>query len=256
MRRKLVAGNWKMHGRQASNALLVQAVRVHEAELLDVDVWLAPPTVYLGQVAALLDGSRIGLAAQNAAREQLDGAYTGEVSALMLTDIGCSGVLVGHSERRSLYGESDTVVSEKFGCIRAAGLVPVLCLGETLAEREAGRTEEVVLEQLAAVVDAHGVAALSEAVIAYEPVWAIGTGRTASPEQAQQVHAALRADVARRDVALAAGLRIIYGGSVKAANAQALFDMPDIDGALVGGASLSADEFVAIARHAGSRRKG
>lgn len=253
MRRKLVAGNWKMHGRLAANAALVAALRARESEFQGAEVWLAPPAVYLAQVGSLLAGSAIGLAAQNAAREP-DGACTGEVSAGMLADVGCRAVLVGHSERRSRYGETDAVVAEKFGRIQAAGLVPVLCLGETLEEREAGQTEAVVLRQLAAVTEEQGVAALSRAVLAYEPVWAIGTGRTASPDQAQQVHAVLRSAVAARDAQVAAGLRILYGGSVKAANAAALFAMPDIDGALVGGASLDADEFVAIARFAGQPR--
>ncbi|HEX4870238.1 MAG TPA: triose-phosphate isomerase [Moraxellaceae bacterium] len=253
MRRKLVAGNWKMNGRLAANQDLVQAVGAGVKPLDGVDVWLAPPSVYLLQVKELLAGSALGLVAQNAASEQ-DGAYTGEVSADMLADAGCQAVLAGHSERRSLYGETDAVVAAKFGRIQAAGLVPVLCVGETLAEREAGQTEAVVLRQLGAVVDAWGIAALERAVVAYEPVWAIGTGRTATPEQAQQVHAVLRAEVARQSGPVAAALRILYGGSVKAANAASLFAMADIDGALVGGASLVADEFIAIARAAAAAR--
>jgi triosephosphate isomerase len=251
MRRKLVAGNWKMHGRRTANAALVEAIRRHEGGFRAVDVWLGPPSVYLEQVFGLIAGSALGLLGQNAASEP-DGACTGEVSAEMLADVGCRAVLVGHSERRSLYGETDAVVAEKFGRIREAGLIPVLCVGETLAEREAGQTELVVLRQLAAVVDLMGVSALDTAVVAYEPVWAIGTGHTASPEQAQQVHALLRAAVAGEDAGLAARLRILYGGSVKSANAAALFAMPDIDGALVGGASLNADDFVGIIRSAGT----
>lgn len=253
MRRKLVAGNWKMNGRRATNIGLVQAVSAAARELQGVDVWLAPPAVYLLQVAELMQGSGLGLVAQNAAREQ-DGAFTGEISAEMLADAGCRAVLVGHSERRSLYGETDAAVAEKFARIQAAGLVPVLCVGETLAEREAEQTVAVVLRQLGVVIDACGIDALERAVVAYEPVWAIGTGRTASPGQAQEVHAVLRAEVARHSGAVAAGLRILYGGSVKAANAAALFAEADIDGALVGGASVSADEFVAIARAASSSR--
>ncbi len=249
MRRKLVAGNWKMHGRQAANAALVSAIASRVSEYSGIDLWIAPPSVYLAPVAGLLTGSGLMLSAQNVARED-DGACTGEVSAGMLADVGVHAVIVGHSERRSHYGDSDAAVAEKFARAQAAGLIPVLCVGETLAEREAGKTEEVVLAQLAAVVDAHGAKALEKAVLAYEPVWAIGTGRTASPEQAQQVHAVLRASVAKQDAAVANGLRILYGGSVKAANAAALFAMPDIDGALVGGASLDAEEFVAIARAA------
>lgn len=253
MRRKLVAGNWKMNGRLAANESLVGAVAAGTNGLDGVDVWLAPPAVYLLQVAELLKGGGLGLAAQNAAREQ-DGAFTGEVSAEMLAEVGCQAVLVGHSERRSLYGEADAVVVEKFQRIQAAGLVPVLCVGETLAEREAGQTDVVVLRQLEAVIDACGVGALERAVVAYEPVWAIGTGRTATPEQAQEVHAVLRAAVARRSEPVATGLRILYGGSVKAGNAASLFAMADIDGALVGGASLVADEFIAIARAASQSR--
>lgn len=252
MRRKLVAGNWKMHGRQIANAALVNAILSRADEFQGVDIWLAPPAVYLAQVAGLIAGSGIGLAAQNAARE-VDGPCTGEISAAMLADVGCQAVLVGHSERRSRYDDSDAVVAEKFGRIQTASLIPVLCIGETLAEREAGQTEAVVLSQLAAVIETYGISALANAVLAYEPVWAIGTGRTASPEQAQEIHALLRSEVAKKEAAIAAGLRILYGGSVKAANAVALFAMPDIDGALVGGASLDADEFVAIVRAAGQR---
>lgn len=255
MRRKLVAGNWKMNGRRAANEALVKGLLDSEAAFGQVDVWVAPPAVYLDQVAGLLAGSRIALAAQDACGED-DGAFTGEVSAAMLADAGCLAVLVGHSERRSLFGETDAVVAQKFGRIQAAGLQPVLCVGETLAEREAGRTEAVVLRQLDAVLQAHGVVALSRAVVAYEPVWAIGTGRNAEPAQAQQVHATLRAAVAARDADVAKGLRILYGGSVKAANASALFAMADIDGALVGGASLKVDEFVAIIRAADAGSQG
>lgn len=249
MRRKLVAGNWKMQGRQASNAALLQSLKAQTADWLGVDMWVAPPAAYLMQVAGLLQGSGIALVAQNVAREN-DGAFTGEVSAGMLVDCGCHAVIIGHSERRTHYGESDALVAEKFLKAQEAGLVPVLCVGETLDEREAGATAAVVRRQLDVVLAAAGVAALAQAVVAYEPVWAIGTGRTATPEQAQEVHALLRSRVAQDDEAVAAGLRLLYGGSVKAANAAALFAMPDIDGALVGGASLDANEFVAIARAA------
>ncbi|MDI1301247.1 MAG: triose-phosphate isomerase [bacterium] len=249
MRRKLVAGNWKMQGRHAANAALVQGIRAREAEYLGVDLWIAPPALYIDQLAGLVVGSSICLMAQNVARED-DGACTGEISAGMLRDAACVAVIVGHSERRSRYGDDDAVVAEKFGRAQAAGLIPVLCVGETLAEREAGQTEAVVLRQLQVAIDAHGVSALASAVLAYEPVWAIGTGRTATSEQVQQVHRVLRAEVEKNDADVSAGLRILYGGSVRAANAGALFAMPDIDGALVGGASLDADEFVAIARAA------
>lgn len=249
MRRKLVAGNWKMQGRQEGNAALLQALLAQEAEWSGVDMWVAPPSVYLLQAAGLLRGSGIGLSAQNVAQES-DGAYTGEISAGMLSDCGCKAVIIGHSERRTYYGETDVQVAEKFVKAQEAGLVPVLCVGETLVEREAGTTAAVVQRQLEVVLQRVGAKALAQAVVAYEPVWAIGTGRTATPEQAQDVHALLRARVAREDAAVASGLRILYGGSVKAANAPALFAMADIDGALVGGASLDANEFVAIARAA------
>lgn len=246
MRRKLVAGNWKMQGRQAANAALVQALVGRADEWSGVDMWLAPPAPYLLQVAALVSAAPVALAAQNVSHED-DGACTGEVSAGMLVDCGCQAVLVGHSERRTRYAETDDVVAEKFVRAQAAGLMPVLCVGETLAERDAGLTEMVVARQLAVVCERAGVAAMSGAVLAYEPVWAIGTGRSATPEQAQAVHAFLRGQLPAK---VGSALRILYGGSVKAANAAALFAMPDIDGALVGGASLDADEFVAIARAA------
>lgn len=249
MRRKLVAGNWKMQGRQESNAALLQALQLHEAEWSGVDMWVAPPSVYLLQVAGLLRGSGIGLAAQDVSCAN-EGARTGEIAAGMLVDCGCKAVIVGHSERRTYGPESDELVAEKFVKAQEAGLEPVLCVGETLSERESGATAAVVQRQLEAVLQRAGVKALAQAVVAYEPVWAIGTGRTATPEQAQDVHALLRARVAREDVVVASALRILYGGSVKAANASDLFAMADIDGALVGGASLDAGEFVAIARAA------
>lgn len=249
MRRKLVAGNWKMHGRRTANQGLVTAICSQVAGLGEVDVMLAPPAVYLSQVVELAQGSPVIVAAQNVAGSG-DGAYTGEVSASMLADISVGAVILGHSERRSLFAETDDQVAQKFGQALAAGLTPVVCVGETLAEREAGTTLAVVGTQLNAILNAWGVEALARAVVAYEPVWAIGTGRTATPEQAQEVHAALRAQVAGRSVDVAAWLRIVYGGSVKAANAASLFAMPDIDGALVGGASLVAEEFIAICRAA------
>lgn len=254
MRRKLVAGNWKMHGRRAINEALIKGMRASDS-FGEVDVWIAPPAIYVGQAVSLVAGSAIGVAGQNAASFE-DGAFTGEVSAAMLADAGCCAVLVGHSERRSLFGETNEVVAEKFGLIKSAGLTPVLCVGETLAERESGLTEKVVLGQLLAVLNRFGVAALRSAVVAYEPVWAIGTGLTAEPVQAQQVHEVIRAEVSRRDSLVANELRILYGGSVKAASAPALFAMPDIDGALVGGASLKVDEFVAIIRLAGEGGRG
>lgn len=243
MRRPLVAGNWKMHGDAALADTLAAAAAQAAARHPDVDVVLAPPFTLIGRVAAAAGAAAV--AGQDCS-EHASGAYTGEVSAPMLAQAGCRLVLVGHSERRSLHGESDRQVAGKFMAAQAAGLVPVLCLGETRQEREAGRTEAVVGRQLAAVVELAGPAALGRAVLAYEPVWAIGTGLTASPEQAQAVHAFLRSEVARRDARIAASLRILYGGSVKADNARGLFRQADIDGGLVGGASLVAADFVAI----------
>lgn len=248
MRRKLVAGNWKMHGSKAANAALLAELRSGEADLR-CDVVLCPPFPFLSQVEQALHSSVIALGAQNLSEHAL-GAYTGEVSASMLLDCGCRYVLIGHSERRSLFAESDDVVAAKFVAAQAAGLIPVLCVGETLAERESGQTDSVVARQLQVVLDRAGVQSLNNAVLAYEPVWAIGTGKTASPQQAQAVHAAMRSQVSGGDPSVAAALRILYGGSVKPANAQELFDQPDIDGGLIGGASLVAEDFLAICRAA------
>lgn len=251
-RTRLVAGNWKMHGSRVGNDALLAAVAAGAGGLSGVEVVVCPPYPYLAQAADRLAGSRVGWGAQNLS-EHGSGAYTGEVSAAMLVEFGCRYVLVGHSERRALYGETDAHVAAKFAAARNAGLVPILCVGESLAEREAGRTQEVVARQLDTVLDASGAASLAQAVLAYEPVWAIGTGRNAAPEQAQDVHAYLRARVAGRDGGIAEGLRILYGGSVKAANAAAIFAMPDVDGGLIGGASLVAADFVAICRAADRR---
>ncbi|MCX7146762.1 MAG: triose-phosphate isomerase [Sulfuritalea sp.] len=246
MRTKLVAGNWKMNGRLHDNAALLTSLQLTATKLKwGCQVTVCVPCPYLTQARAILSGSPVMWGGQDVS-EHGDGAYTGEVSAGMLTDLHCTHVLVGHSERRALFGESDQGVAAKFAAALGAGLVPILCVGETLAEREAGITGEVVTRQLDAVLARSGVAALAKAVVAYEPVWAIGTGKTASPQQAQEVHALIRARVARDDAAVAGGLRILYGGSVKAANAAELFAMPDIDGGLIGGASLVAAEFIAI----------
>jgi triosephosphate isomerase len=246
MRKKLVAGNWKMHGSLAENAALLSALK---PALAGIEAVVCVPFPYLAQAQAELAGSSIAWGAQNLS-EHSKGAYTGEVSASMLRDFGCSYVIVGHSERRSLYGESDQQVAAKFIAAQAGGLVPILCVGESLEEREAGITEQVVARQLDAVIGAAGIGALANAIVAYEPVWAIGTGKTASPEQAQAVHAFIRGKIAGLDAAIADGLVIQYGGSVKAANAAELLAQPDIDGGLIGGASLIADEFVAICRAA------
>jgi len=247
MRGGLVAGNWKMNGNLASNQALLRELIPAISPLAGVKCVVCAPFPYLAQVERLLHGTGIEWGAQDLC--QFDhGAYTGEVSASMLTDFGCRYAIVGHSERRSVFGDMDQIVALKFAAALKAGLMPILCVGESLAERESGVTEAVVARQIDAVVAHAGVASLGHAVMAYEPVWAIGTGRTAAPEQAQAVHAFIRRNVAARDEATAAALPILYGGSVKAANAAQLFGMPDIDGGLIGGASLDADEFSAICR--------
>lgn len=244
MRPRLVAGNWKMHGDRAfAHALLDAIAAAPRPE--GVEVAVIPPMPYLGELALRYLDPGLQFGAQDVS-EHDEGAYTGEVSAAMLADTGCRYVLVGHSERRQYHGETPELVARKFAAARRAGLVPVLCVGETLHQREAEQTQwaiEVQLESLFAL----GVEALDGAVIAYEPVWAIGTGLTATPEQAQQVHAFIRSEVAARDAKIASSLPILYGGSVKPANAPALFAQPDIDGGLIGGASLVAKDFLAIA---------
>jgi triosephosphate isomerase (TIM) len=245
MRRSLVAGNWKMNGSRAENASLVRSLLDHARPDSTTEVLLCPPFVYLHEVGRLLKDSDVALGAQSLCAEAM-GAFTGEVSAAMLKDVGCSYVLVGHSERRQVYTEGDALVARKFVAAQSQGLVPVLCVGETLEEREGGHTAQVVARQLDAVLAVCGVGAFRSAVIAYEPVWAIGTGRNASPDQAQEVHAMIRGKVAALDATIGESVRILYGGSVKASNARELFAMPDIDGGLVGGASLNADEFARI----------
>ena len=249
MRIRLVAGNWKMHGSLAANQRLLESVKAGAESVSGAEIAVCVPFPYLQQAAAALAGTRVALGAQTLSEHDA-GAYTGEVSGAMLRELGCRYVLVGHSERRQLYGERDAQVAAKFGAAQRVGLVPILCVGETLEEREQGATEEVVGRQLQVVIAAAGVGALADAVIAYEPVWAIGTGRTASPEQAQAVHASIRGRVGAADAGIAARLPLLYGGSVKAGNAPALFAMADIDGGLIGGASLVAEEFLAICRAA------
>lgn len=245
MRQPLVAGNWKMHGSRAENASLVRSLLDLLKPEQRAEVLLCPPFVYLWETGRMLKDTDVALGAQSVCAEAL-GAFTGEVSAAMVKDVGCRYVLVGHSERRQVYGESDALVARKFVAAQSQALVPVLCVGETLEEREGGRTDEVVARQIEAVLAVSGIAAFGRAVVAYEPVWAIGTGRNASPQQAQDVHAMIRARLAALDGTIAASVRILYGGSVKASNARELFAMPDIDGGLVGGASLKADEFARI----------
>jgi triosephosphate isomerase len=250
MRKPLVAGNWKMHGSRSENAALISSLMDRLRPEWQAEVLVCPPFPYLWETGRQLNGSGIGLGGQSLCAEP-QGAFTGEVSAAMLRDVGCSHVIVGHSERRQLFGETDEAVARKFVAAQSQGLVPVLCLGETLEEREGGRTFEVVGRQLEAVVSVSGIKAFSAAVVAYEPVWAIGTGRNATPEQAQDVHARIRASLRALDGTIADSVRILYGGSVKAANARELFAMPDLDGGLVGGASLKADEFAQICAAAG-----
>jgi triosephosphate isomerase (TIM) len=249
MRKRLVAGNWKMHGNRSANAALLEAILAGIGSIGEMECAVCVPYPYLEQAADRLRGTAVAWGAQNAS-EHAQGAHTGEVSAAMLADCGCRYVIVGHSERRQLYGETDAQIAAKFCAVQSAGMTPILCVGETLAERDGGKTDSVVRRQLEAVLAVATGRGFADAVLAYEPVWAIGTGRNATPEQARDVHAFLRARVAREDAAVAQELRILYGGSVKAANAAALFAMPEVDGGLIGGASLVAQEFLAIARAA------
>jgi triosephosphate isomerase (TIM) len=249
MRTKLVVGNWKMNGSLAENERLLKALVPQVEELMGVTVGVCAPFPYLAQVQSLLGGTPIAWGAQNVSHHG-SGAYTGEVSGAMLRDFGCRFVIVGHSERRAMYGESDDVVADKFIAAQHAGLTPILCVGELLEERQSGVTEKVIARQLDAVVSRAGIAALENAVLAYEPVWAIGTGQTATPEQAQAVHAFIRDRLKTQDKNVAERVLILYGGSVKASNAAQLCSLPDVDGGLVGGASLSAQEFAKICRAA------
>ena len=249
MRPKLVAGNWKMNGTLASSQALLKAILPPLAPLAGARYAVCAPFPHLVTVGQALRGSNVQLGAQDVCQFD-DGAYTGGVSGAMLADCGCRYAIVGHSERRAVFGEADEVVALKYAQALKHGLTPILCVGEALAERESGVTEKVVARQLDAVTSRCGVAALSRGVVAYEPVWAIGTGKTATPEQAQAVHAFIRARVGAADRQVAETLTILYGGSVKAGNAQQLFAKPDVDGGLIGGASLVAEEFIAICRAA------
>ncbi|MEE8876837.1 triose-phosphate isomerase [Pseudomonas helleri] len=251
MRRTMVAGNWKMHGTRASVAELIDGLRNLDLPS-DVEIAVFPSDLFIDRVINGLEDTPISVGAQDAAIDSKQGALTGEISPSQLVDAGCELVLIGHSERRLILGESNETLNRKFAAAQASGLTPVLCIGETLAQREAGQTLEVVERQLNAVIDEFGIDVFASAVIAYEPVWAIGTGLTATPQQAQDVHAAIRAQLAQKNPEVAQGVRLLYGGSVKAANAVELFSMPDIDGGLIGGASLNAGEFGAICRAAGN----
>jgi len=250
MRVSFVAGNWKMNGGLASNAVLLEAI---SAGVPGVEVAVMAPFPYLPQCEQVLGAGPVGWGAQDVSEHDA-GAYTGEVSGAMLREFGCRYVLVGHSERRLYHGESSALVVRKAVRACAEGLTPVVCVGETLGDREAGRTETVVGEQVRALLEGAGQEVVDRCLLAYEPVWAIGTGKTASPEQAQAVHAFIRDEVARMSASRAETLPILYGGSVKGANAASLFAMPDVDGGLVGGASLNAGEFLEICRAAAAAR--
>lgn len=247
MRQPLVAGNWKMNGSRDSIKALLEGLTAGMGVVKTAEVAVCPPYVYLAQVAETLKDSAITWGGQDVS-DQESGAFTGEVSGSMLADCDCKYVIVGHSERRSIYAESDEFTARKYAAAQKTGLVPILCVGELLEEREQGITEQVVARQLDAVIEMSGVQSLANAVIAYEPVWAIGTGKTATPDQAQDVHAFIRGKISSLDATLGADVRILYGGSVKGANAAELFGMSDIDGGLIGGASLQAEEFLAICR--------
>lgn len=249
MRIPLVAGNWKMNGNRESTAALLDALQRGLEDGVTAEVLVCPSFVYLPDAHRAIRGSAIKLGAQSLCAEE-SGAFTGEISAAMLQDVDCEYVIVGHSERRALYGEDDALVARKFMAAIKQGLIPVLCVGETLEEREQGVTVDVIRRQLGAVLAAAGIDAFAQAVVAYEPVWAIGTGKTASPEQAQEVHAEIRAILRAENARIADLVRILYGGSVKASNAAELFAMADIDGGLVGGASLDSEQFLSIIRAA------
>jgi triosephosphate isomerase (TIM) len=256
MRSKVVVGNWKLNGSLAGNEALVRALLRENPRNGSAGCAVCVPFPYLAQVAGLLHGSAIAWGAQDLSRHD-HGAYTGEVSGAMIAEFGTRYAIVGHSERRTLFGDTDAIAVAKYAAARRAGLTPIFCVGETLEEREAGRTEAVLARQLDALLQSGGVGGLDGAIVAYEPVWAIGTGRTASREQAEEAHVFIRGRVAAKEQAgIAAQLPILYGGSVKAANAGELFAMPNVDGGLVGGASLVAEEFVAIWRAAGAAVKG
>ncbi len=249
MRQPLVAGNWKMNGSLESIKGLVEGVKAGMGSVTTAEMAMCPSFVYIPQVAAMLEGSPISLGAQDV-NDQESGAHTGEIAPNMLTDIGCKYAIVGHSERRAIYGETDAFTASKFAAARKAGLVPILCVGETLEEREQGITEQVVARQLDAVIELEGIAGIGDSVIAYEPVWAIGTGKTATPDQAQEVHAFIRGKLAVLDTDVAEKVRILYGGSMNPGNAAELLAMADIDGGLIGGASLKPDDFLAIGQAA------
>lgn len=246
MRQPLIAGNWKMNGSQQSITALLDGIKAGMGDVTKAEVAVCAPAIYVPLVQELLKGSAVTWGGEDLSVHDA-GAYTGEISASMLNDFACKYVLVGHSERRSYHHEDDEVVAEKFEVAINAGLIPVLCIGETLEQREQGVTEEVVVRQIEAVITRVGIDALGKGVIAYEPVWAIGTGKTATPDMAQDAHATIRTRVAKSDATVAEKVQILYGGSMNASNAAELLAQPDIDGGLIGGASLKAEDFLAIA---------
>jgi len=250
MRQPMVAGNWKLNGSNQSVSDLVRGIKAGMGDVKVAEVVVCPPFIYIPTVNSAIAGSGIKLGSQNMC-DQDSGAFTGEVSGPMLKDNGCEYVIIGHSERRAMYGESDEVTAGKYSAVLKNGLKPIFCIGETLEEREQGITEEVCERQLDAILNTEGVASLANAVIAYEPVWAIGTGKTATPDQAQEVHAFIRSKINGLDSGIAEGLRILYGGSMNPGNAVELIAKPDIDGGLIGGASLKPDDFLAICKAAG-----
>ena len=245
MRQPMVAGNWKMNGSSDSVKELIAGIKAGMASVNKAEVVVCPPAVYIPVVSGASDGSAIKVGSQNICDAD-KGAFTGEISGEMLKDIGCEYAIIGHSERRALYAESDELVAKRFAAARRHGIKPLFCIGETLEERESGITNDVCSRQIDAVIALEGVEALADGVIAYEPVWAIGTGKTASPEQAQEVHAFIRGKIAALNADVADGLRILYGGSMNPANAKELIGQPDIDGGLIGGASLKPEDFLAI----------
>ena len=245
MRSSLIAGNWKMNGNLQSVVELVEGIKAGDAGKAELAIF--PPAVFLMKVSGMLADSEIALGAQNVG-DQEAGAFTGEIAAAMLKECGCRYALVGHSERRSLYLETDQLVAARFAMAVASGIIPILCVGEALQERDQGITEDVVAGQLDAVIDLSGIDGVARAIIAYEPVWAIGTGKVATPDQAQEVHAFIRGKLARLDVGVAEQVKILYGGSMNPSNAAELLSQPDIDGGLIGGASLQADDFLSIAQ--------
>lgn len=249
MRQPMVAGNWKMNGTKASVKALIAGIKSGINDVANAEVVVCPPAIFIPDVVNDAAGSSISVGSQNIC-DQDQGAFTGEIAGSMLKEFGCDYAIIGHSERRALYAESDELIARRFAAARRNGIKPIFCIGETLEEREQGITNDVCSRQIDAVIALEGVEALADGVIAYEPVWAIGTGKTATPEQAQEVHAYIRGKISAVNAEVAEGLRILYGGSMNAGNAAELLSQLDIDGGLIGGASLKADDFLAICRTA------